>query len=70
MPAAREGQAASRSGLGLGGIRGGVEVGGGGGVEVGGRGGVEGVESVQRPTGDSGGESGESWIWGNWRGEG
>ena len=40
---AREGQAAPRSGLGRGGVRGGVEVGGGvrGGVEVGGGGGVE-----------------------------
>ena len=53
-----------------GGVRGGVEVGGGGGVEVGGRGGVEGAESARRPTGDGGGESGESWIWGKWRGEG
>ena len=56
VPAAREGQAASRSGLGLGrtmeggievgaggGVRGGVEVGDGGGVESGVRGGVEGV---------------------------
>ena len=40
--------------------RGGVR----GGVEVGGRGGVEGAESAWRPTGDGGGESGESWIWG------
>ena len=60
MPAAREGQAASRSGSGLGraadggvevgvggGVRGGVEVGGGGGVESGVGGGVEGVRRAR-----------------------
>ena len=58
MPAAREGQAASRSGSGLGrAAEGGVEVGVGGGVEVGVGGGVEsgvggGVEGVLRATGE------------------
>ena len=59
MPAAREGQAASRSGLGRGSVRCSVEVGGGvrGGVEVGGGGGIEsgvsgGVEGVWRAHGD------------------
>ena len=58
MPAAREGQAASRSGSGLRrAAEDGVEVGVGGGVQVGVRGGVEsgvggGVEGVRRATGE------------------
>ena len=48
MPAAREGQAASRSGLGLGRTtEGGVEVGAGGSVESGVGGGVEGVRRAR-----------------------
>ena len=48
MPAAREGQAASRSGSGLGcAAEGGVEVGVGGGVESGVGGGVEGVRTAR-----------------------
>ena len=47
MPAAREGQAASRSGLGQGGVRDSVEVGGGGGVESGVGGSIEGVRRAR-----------------------
>ena len=78
MTAAREGQAASRTGSGLRhAAEGGVDVGVGGGVEVGVGGGVEsGVggsveagerrESALRPTGDGGGDNGGVAIWGKW----